>query len=293
MRNEQEMMDLILHTAIADERIRAVWMNGSRADANAPRDRMQDYDIVYAVTDIESFRQNPAWIDRFGSRTMMQEPDQLDHARGWKTDMERSYMYLMLFDDGNRLDLRLLAVSAAPAEALADSLTVPLLDKDGLLPGIPPSSDKDYWEQRPTAPQFDAACNEFWWCLQNVAKGIWRDELPYAKKIFEEIVRAPLDDMTAWYIGMESGFQRSAGKMGKYFKKYLPADCWMLYEQTYADSQGDNMWQALFTACELFRLLATEVAKKFGFSYPHEADQNMTKFLQSIRQLPREAKEML
>ena len=49
MRSEQEMYELIIGTARADERIRAVYINGSRTDKNAPKDIFQDYDIVYAV----------------------------------------------------------------------------------------------------------------------------------------------------------------------------------------------------------------------------------------------------
>ncbi|CAM4299364.1 hypothetical protein PAAL109150_19270 [Paenibacillus alkaliterrae] len=52
MRNEKEMMDLILNTAIADERIRAVIMNGSRTNPNVKKDCFQDYDIIYVVKDI-------------------------------------------------------------------------------------------------------------------------------------------------------------------------------------------------------------------------------------------------
>ncbi|MFN3333480.1 MAG: aminoglycoside 6-adenylyltransferase, partial [Caldilinea sp.] len=61
MRSEQEMLDLILSVAEADEHIRAVIMNGSRTDPNAPRDIFQDYDIVYVVTDVAAFVNNPAW----------------------------------------------------------------------------------------------------------------------------------------------------------------------------------------------------------------------------------------
>lgn len=49
MRSEQEMFDLILNTAREDKRIRAVYMNGSRTNPNAPKDIFQDYDIVYVV----------------------------------------------------------------------------------------------------------------------------------------------------------------------------------------------------------------------------------------------------
>ena len=38
MRSEREMYDLILGFARADERVRGVILNGSRANPNAPRD---------------------------------------------------------------------------------------------------------------------------------------------------------------------------------------------------------------------------------------------------------------
>lgn len=49
MRTEQEMFNLILSIAENDERIRAVVMNGSRANPNVVKDIFQDYDIVYVV----------------------------------------------------------------------------------------------------------------------------------------------------------------------------------------------------------------------------------------------------
>ncbi|WP_420810272.1 aminoglycoside 6-adenylyltransferase [Halalkalibacterium halodurans] len=55
MRTEQEMMDAILTIAKKEERIRVVYMNGSRTNSNVPKDLFQDYDIVYVVTDIAPF----------------------------------------------------------------------------------------------------------------------------------------------------------------------------------------------------------------------------------------------
>ena len=46
MRSEEEMMNLILQVAKDDERVRAVYLNGSRTNPNAPKDRFQDYDVV-------------------------------------------------------------------------------------------------------------------------------------------------------------------------------------------------------------------------------------------------------
>lgn len=76
MRTEKEMYNLILGIAEADERIRAVYLNGSRTNKNVPKDMFQDYDIVYVVVDTTEFIQDKAWIDRFGERLFMQYPDE-------------------------------------------------------------------------------------------------------------------------------------------------------------------------------------------------------------------------
>ena len=78
MRSEQEILELIVDTARKDERIRAVIMNGSRVNPNAPRDFFQDYDVVYFVTDVAPFKNNYDWIKRFGELMIMQLPDDMD-----------------------------------------------------------------------------------------------------------------------------------------------------------------------------------------------------------------------
>lgn len=66
MRTEAEMYELILNIARNDERIRAVYMNGSRTNPNVPKDIFQDYDLVYVVTDTSAFIEEKKWIDNFG-----------------------------------------------------------------------------------------------------------------------------------------------------------------------------------------------------------------------------------
>ena len=141
MRTEREMTALILGVAEQDARVRAVFMNGSRANPNAPRDIFQDYDIVYVVEETASFRAQPGWVDVFGERLVMQTPDEMDHAAGQPTDLARCYGYLMQFADGNRIDLRLMTLPRALEECQSDSQTIVLLDKDGLLPKLRPRKE--------------------------------------------------------------------------------------------------------------------------------------------------------
>ncbi|MCR8644618.1 aminoglycoside 6-adenylyltransferase [Paenibacillus sp. N1-5-1-14] len=291
MRSEQEMFELILGVADRDERIRAVYMNGSRTNPNVPKDMYQDYDIVYMVTETASFIQQPEWVEVFGEQLIRQEPDLLDHNRGIEMDFNRSYMCMMLFTDGNRLDLRLLSIEALLEEYKKDSLTIPLLDKDNILPQIPPSTDRDYHVKRPTEPEYVSCCNDFWWCMQNVAKGIARDELPYAKTMFDQIIRERLDEMLAWWVGGKHDYQISVGKMGKYFKNLLPAPYWDLYKQTYADADDEHTWGAVFTACELLRQVAQEVASQCHFTYVEQDDWNMMLYLNRVYDATRQVKE--
>lgn len=189
MRSEQEVFDLIKNIANNDERIRAVYMNGSRTNQNVPKDVFQDYDIVFVVTEISSFIKNANWINKFGDLLMVQEPDKLDRGIGQDMNFDRTYAYLMLFTDGNRIDLRLQTKEAMLDEYGKDKLTAPLMDKNEILPSIPSASDTDHHVKKPTKGQFESCTDNFWWCLQNVAKGIWRDELPYAKLMFEYTTR--------------------------------------------------------------------------------------------------------
>lgn len=223
---------------------------------------------------------------------MLQEPDKNDQNVGLEITFYDTYGYLMLFKDGNRIDLRLYKKEEAKRTIGEDPLVSVLLDKDHFIPDLPPSSDERYHVEKPTEGRFMSSCNDFWWCLQNVAKGIWRDELPYAKCMLDEVVRTRLNEMVAWWIGADHDFRVSAGKMGKYFKLYLPEAYWNKYQQTYANGNYDELWGCIFVMCELFRQLAVELAEKFSFNYPMDDDQNMTHYLNHIRNLPYDATEI-
>ncbi|MEK3990472.1 aminoglycoside 6-adenylyltransferase [Robertmurraya sp. FSL R5-0851] len=292
MRSEKEMLDLILRVAKEDNRIRAVYMNGSRTNSHVPKDIFQDYDVVYVVEETASFIEENTWINVFGELLMIQEPDRNDQFIGREVDLSQSYGYLMLFTDGNRIDLRIQTLGEMIKDYGSDSLTVPLLDKDGVLPIIPQASDEGYHVRRPSIKQYLSNCNNFWWCLQNVAKGIWRDELPYSKQMFELVIRSELHQMVDWWIGSQHNFKISPGKFGKYYKKHLPKRFWEMYKKTYCDSEYDHMWESLFTACELFRILAVDVGEELGVEYPYIEDKNMMMYLEGVRNLPKDATDI-
>ncbi|OGN93562.1 MAG: aminoglycoside adenylyltransferase [Chloroflexi bacterium RBG_13_50_21] len=287
MRSELEMLDLILNFARNDERVRAVILNGSRVNPEAPKDFFQDFDAVYFVTDIESFKADPDWIEVFGELMILQLPDDMSDP----PPEDGSYGYLMQFRDGNRIDLTLEPLKNLDQRE-DDSLTLTLLDKDGILPKYPPPNNSSSYPKPPTAKQFFDCTNEFWWVSPYVAKGLWRREITYAKYMLDLFVREQLMKMLDWYVGMETGFNKSPGKMGKYLEKFLAPELWELLLRTYSDADYEHTWQALFAMGDLFRKLAIVVAQHFGFEYPYGDDGRVSAHLRHVHDLPREAKEM-
>lgn len=47
MRNENEMLETIMNTAKSYHSVLAVYLKGSRANPNAPKDIYRDFDIMY------------------------------------------------------------------------------------------------------------------------------------------------------------------------------------------------------------------------------------------------------
>lgn len=94
-RSEAQMLDVILQIAKSLQ-VDAVAMSGSRTNPNAPKDEFQDYDVVYVVDDLDNLTSNLTWLDQFGTR-IIEQHNILGNRR----------LYLMLFEDDNRIDLTL------------------------------------------------------------------------------------------------------------------------------------------------------------------------------------------
>jgi aminoglycoside 6-adenylyltransferase len=278
MRTEKEIFDLILDVAKSDERIRAVLLAGSRAVPTIPKDKYQDFDIAYFVSEVAPFYNNLIWIEqKFGKPSIMQLPELMSHPLLPPVG-DGHFAYLMIFDDGIRIDLSIASIPYVEDEEPA----VILLDKDGCLPIKPSATDRNWYIEPPTENLYRDCCNEFWWCLNNVGKGIARDELPYVMEMYNHYVRDMLNQMVEWFIGVNHGFSLSTGKMGKYFKKYLPVEHYEMYVKTYPDGEYQHIWSSVFTSCMLFRHLAQAVGSHFGFNYNQSEDTYILAYLHEI-----------
>jgi aminoglycoside 6-adenylyltransferase len=288
MRSDHEMLDLILGTAKQDDRIRAVIISGSRTNPDAPKDCFQDFDIIYVVTEMAPYVHNLEWIRRFGELMILQLPDEMDDPLSEESD---GYCYLMQFTDGNRIDLTIYPLEKIDKMTWG-GINLVLLDKDGYVSSLIRPGEKISIPKPPTAKAFADCTNEFWWLAPYVAKGLWREEITYARTMLDDHMRTQLTRMLSWYVGVKTEFTGDPGKLGKYLKNYLPEEWWQLLLNTYADAGIDHTWEALFTMTRLFRDSAKAVAEKFQFTYPEGDDQRVSAHLDHVRSLPKDTKEI-
>ena len=198
----------------------------------------------------------------------------------------------MRFTDGNRIDLTRARKKSYRPYCFDDKLAVVLLYKDGLLPPLPKPDESSHYIAKPDQGRFDGCRCEFWWISPYVAKGLWRGQVLFAQKHMEQCIRKELEKMLSWYVGSEHDFAVSAGKCGDRLREYLPASWWRRYLATYAVCQEKAMWEALFTAGELFTQVSQIVAEKLALRIDLKWDRNVPQFLRYVRDLPRDAKTM-
>lgn len=286
MRTETEMISLVKDIALKDENIRAAYMEGSRANPAVPKDIFQDYDIVYIVTTTKPYRENKEWISQFGEILYMQYPE--DNVF-YPSDKENYYGWLVQFADGVRLDLH---VSVKDYALTHLELYQILLDKDGILPEPQETTDERYWIRKPGEIEFQCTCSEFWWSLNNIAKGLWRKELPYVMDVINFVSRPQLMRLLEWKTGFENNFSVSTGKSGKYLKKYLPEEEYEKFLETYSIAETEAVWDSVFKMCSLFQKTAEELSEKNKFTYDCRQAENSLSYLKHIRRLPSDAEEI-
>ena len=267
MRTETEMFDVILQTAKVLQ-VDAVAMSGSRTNPKAPKDEFQDYDVVYIVEDLDGLIADISWLDQFGKR-IIEQHNVLDHR----------HLYLMLFKDGNRIDLTLCPEEHIQEWVASEADYTVLVDEKGLFESYSPSPQR-YWITPATETDFEKACNEFWWVSAYVVKGICRNQLIYATDHLYGICQQELLKVFAWQVASDRGTV-DIGKNYKYLFRYLPTEKEKEFSSLLDFSSIDKITQSLLATMSLFHREAQDLAKKMGFDYDREVAEQMIQYAES------------
>ena len=264
MRTEAEMLDVILKTAETLQ-VEAVAMSGSRTNPKTLKDEFQDYDVVYLVENFEELISDLSWIDQFGKRIIEQEV-RLGHRR----------LFLMLFEDGNRIDLTLCPKDYIQEWIDSEAGFTVLEDPEHLFEPYSPNIER-YWTNPASALDFEKTCNEFWWVSAYVVKGICRNQVIYATDHLYGICQQELLKLLAWQVVADKGTV-DVGKNYKYLFNYLPAEKEKEFSSLLDFASLDKITQSLFATMQLFHQEAQRLAQKLGFDYDKEVAEKMIEY---------------
>ena len=264
MRTETEMLDVILQTAETLQ-VEAVAMSGSRANSQAPKDEFQDYDVVYVVDDLDNLTSDLAWLDPFGTR-IIEQHNILGHRR----------LYIMLFEDGNRVDLTLCPKDHIQEWVDSEADYTVLKDEKGLFDSYTTSPQR-YWTSPASQTDFEKACNEIWWVSAYVVKGICRNQIIYATDHLYGICQQELLKVLAWQVASDKGTV-DVGKNYKYLFNYIPAEKEKEFSALLDFSSIDKITQSLFATMKLFHREAQAFSLKTGFPYDKETAEKMIQY---------------
>ena len=263
-RNEAQILRLILQITETLQ-VEAVAMSGSRTDTKAPKDEFQDYDVVYIVDDLDNLTSDLSWLDQFGNR-LIEQYNVLGHRR----------LYLMLFEDGNRIDLTLCPKDHIQEWVESEADFTVLEDPKGLFVPYFPNPQR-YWTSPASETDFEKACNEFWWVSAYVVKGICRKQVIYATDHLYGICQQELLKVLAWQVASDNGTV-DIGKNYKYLFQYLPAEKEKEFSALLDFSSKEKITQSLFATMQLFHQEAQSLAHKMGFDYKKDVAEKMIEY---------------
>ena len=264
MRTEPEILDLIFQTAKTLQ-VEAVAMSGSRTNSQAPKDEFQDYDVVYVVDDLDNLTSDLSWLGQFG-KCLIEQYVLLDQR----------HLYLMLFEDGNRIDLTLCPKDYIQEWIDSEAGFTILEDPEHLFEPYSPNIER-YWTSPASAIEFEKICNEFWWVSTYVVKGICRKQVIYATDHLHGICQQELLKVLAWQVATDKGMV-DIGKNYKYLFKYLPTEKGKEFSNLLDFSSIDKITQSLFATMNFFHQEAQSLAQKMGFNYDKEVAEKMIQY---------------
>ena len=258
------MLDLILQTAKTLQ-VKDVAMSGSRTNPNASKDEFQDYDVVYVVDDLDNLTRDLSWLDRFGNR-LIEQYNVLGNRR----------LYLMLFEDGNRIDLTLCPKEHIQEWVDSEAGFTVLEDPENLFEPYFPNPER-YWITSATEMDFEKACNEFWWVSAYVVKGICRKQVIYATDHLYGICQQELLKVLAWQVASDRETV-DVGKNYKYLFNYLPTEKEKEFSDLLDFSSIEKLTQSLYATMKFFHREAQFLAQKMGFDYEKEVAEKMIEY---------------
>ena len=283
MRTSHEIMKQMISFVEQKEGIRALLQTGLRLNIHAPIDLMRDYHFNWFMRDEEvaQFTEQTEWMSRFGEIVIYHQINLT-----WQ-----GMLFQIQYKDGVRLDIQIVPLSHYLNVIYKETLAKVLIDKDKLLPPIDEPNDSAHYVQMPLPEEFKAVMDDLWWFQIEVAKAIYRDELPLAKWLYDGILMDRLRQLLIWKVGNQFKWSIDIGRYGRWLKRYLSESIYSDFIHLYPNNDYISIWESLFNLGPFINEIAKDLSDQLGYDYDLQQGHLVTDFLHRINSLPDNASD--
>jgi len=255
-----------------DSGVRAALIVGSQARTDVPADEWSDLDVVIFHTEPARLIGSTDWFQPFGTVVLS-----MVESTAVGGSLERRVIY----SDGKDVDFaifpsiaaRFLTVSPEGSSVLRRGFEI-LLDKDHQLGELRAQSESKMPEppRFPTEEEFRANVSDFFYHLLWAAKKLRRGELWTAKMGCDGYLKRLLVRMIEWSTVATATTAVDVWHDGRFLDRWSPPEVKSRLPATFAAYESRDISRALGETGRLYSQLAIQVAKRFGWSYPTEAE---------------------
>ncbi|MBN1813737.1 MAG: aminoglycoside 6-adenylyltransferase [Anaerolineae bacterium] len=278
----ERLIERFVAWAQAEANIRAAVVIGSRARTDHPADEWADLDIIVFATDIERYIASADWVENVGVH--------------WLTFVERTpgggWERRVLFDGGLDVDFALnpaadlahLATGAVPpdvADIIRRGVRV-LVDKDGLLAQLSAVDLQAPPYQPPAESEFLNLVHDFWYHTVWTTKHLRRGEVWWAKSCCDMYLKERLRRMLEWHARAVNGPGHDTWMRGRFLEEWADPCAVAQLPEVFAHYDRQDIARALRATMALFRRLAVETARRWGYAYPAAGEQFATELVETL-----------
>ncbi len=129
----------------------------------------------------------------------------------------------------------------------------------------------------PSAEQFRAVVNEFWFLTVWNAKHLRRGELWAAKTVAcDGRMKTLLLRMIEWHTRAAKGADYDTWENGRHLEQWADPHVVDDLRATFGHYDIEDVWRASAATMTMFRAIATETAQLLGLDYPSTADAHVS-----------------
>lgn len=182
----------------------------------------------------------------------------------------------LFFENHMRVDLIIESADLLEKRIRKESLSKVFIDRDDRFPEVPVVTDLS---QRIILPDQDTLKlwpRQFFRYITDMSIYLERKKVFPAQNSLNQAREVLLKMLKAALIRKE-GYSLNLGENGENMDIYLSKELYQMLLRTYATSDMDNLWDALFQACRLFRRAGLIMDQDTAFEYPRKMDVELMK----------------